>query len=233
MLWYTLAHKAWFETRIKLLVAFIWIGWFLGAKYYRGLKAPSGLTGLAVAATFIGVAIPVFLAGAGIATQPSYQATKGLHGSTLFTLSLPVSRLRLLLTRAGLGWLALAGAIATMCCGMWILFPILRAATNAAQMLTYAGTLVACASGLYSISVLLATFLDDLGRMWGSIIAVAALWLLFNKTPVPSSMNIFRAMSDGSPLVTHTLPWPAMGLSLGLSAILFFAALKVVQTREY
>ncbi len=229
MLWY----KGWLETRIRLLVAFVWIGWFLGAEYSRGLKAPAGLTGLAVAATFIGAAIPVFFAGAGIATQPAFQATKGLHGSTQFTLSLPVSRLRLLLTRAGLGWLVLAGAIGTLCCGMWILFPVLRAATTAVEMLEYAGTLVACASGLYSISVLLATFLDDLWRFQGSMISFAALWWLSNHTPLPASANIFRAMSEGSPLIAHTMPWTAIGLSLCLAAILFFAALKVVQTREY
>lgn len=229
MLWY----KGWLETRIKLLMAFVWMAWFLGAEYSRGLKAPAGLTGLAVAATFIAAAIPVFFAGAGINTQPAFQAMKGLHGSTLFTLSLPVSRFRLLMTRAGLGWLVLAGTIGTMCCGMWILFPFLRAATTAVEMLEYAGALVACASGFYSIGVLLATFLDEVWRLYGSGIAIGALWLLFNKTSVPGSFNIFRAMGEGSPLIAHTMPWTAIGLSLGLAAILFFAALKVVQTREY
>jgi len=41
------------------------------------------------------------------------------------------------------------------------------------------------------------------------------------------------AMSDGSPLIAHTIPWTAMGVSLGLAAILFVAALKVARTREY
>lgn len=40
-------------------------------------------------------------------------------------------------------------------------------------------------------------------------------------------------MSDASPLITHKLPWPAMAVSLIVSAILFFTALKIVQTREY
>jgi hypothetical protein len=99
MLWY----KGWLETRIRLLMAFIWIGWFLGAEYSRSLTTPAGLVGLAVGATFIAALSPVLFAGAGITTQPAFQATKGLHGSTLFTLALPVSRLRLLAVRAGLG----------------------------------------------------------------------------------------------------------------------------------
>jgi hypothetical protein len=229
MLWY----KGWLETRIKLLMGLIWVAWFLGAEYSRGLEAPAGLMGLAVGATFIAAATPMILAGAGIITQPSFQATKGLHGSTLFTLSLPVSRLRLLTSRAGFGWLVLTGLIGIMCCGMWILFPVLRAATTTAQMLEYAAALVACASGFYSIGVLLATFLDDQWRTYGSLIALSALWALFNKTPLPASANVFRAMGEGSPLIAHAMPWTAMGLSLGLAAILFFAALKIVQIREY
>ncbi len=40
-------------------------------------------------------------------------------------------------------------------------------------------------------------------------------------------------MGDGSPQVAHTMPWTAMAFSIGLAAILFFAALKIVQAREY
>jgi hypothetical protein len=40
-------------------------------------------------------------------------------------------------------------------------------------------------------------------------------------------------MREGSPVLAHTMPWTAMVFSLGLAAILFFAALKVAQTREY
>jgi len=173
------------------------------------------------------------LGGAGIVTQPSLQASKGLHGSTLFTLTLPVSRLRLLAVRAGIGWLEGAGVIGALCCGMWLVSPAFRAMATPVEMLEYAVTLIACASSLYCLSVLLATFLDDQWRAWGTMIASAALWWLSTHTPLPASANIFRAMQEGSPLLAHTIPWTAMAFSLGLAAILFFAALKVVQTREY
>ena len=120
-----------------------------------------------------------------------------------------------------------------MCCGMWILFPVLRGMTTPAEMFQYTVALVACASGLYAISVLLGTFLDDLWRFQGSASAFAALWWLSNHTPLPASANIFRAMGEGSPLLAHTMPWFAMAFSLELAAILFFAALKIAQVREY
>jgi len=227
MLWY----KGWLETRFRLLVAVGIVGVVLVTLYSNGLKA-------GIFALFGGVVFGVgllsgLLAGAGITTQPAVQATKGLHGSMLFTLSLPVSRSRLLAVRAALGWLELVGGIGMLCCGIWALFPILRATTTAAEMLEYAGVLIICASGLYFISVLLATFLDDQWRMYGSMMAFGAFWWLPNHAPLPASTNIFRAMVESSPLVAHTMPWTAMAFSLGLAVSLFFAALHVVRTREY
>jgi hypothetical protein len=70
-------------------------------------------------------------------------------------------------------------------------------------------------------------------RMKAGMLAFGALWGFSSYTPLPASVDIIRAMGDGSPLVAHTMPWNTMAFSLALSAILFFAALKVVQTREY
>ena len=121
------------------------------------------------------VATEAMLAGAGVTTQPSLQASKGLHGSTLFTLSLPVSRLRLLATRAAIGWLEVAAIISILCCGFWSVSPLVRAVATPIEMVEYAATLLACGSALYGLSVLLATFLDDQWRTWGTLIAGGAL----------------------------------------------------------
>ena len=172
----------------------------------------------------------IVLAGAGIATQPAFQATKGLHGSLYFTLSLPVSRFRLLATRATLGWLVSARAIAVMCLAVWM---IPAAGPTAAQMLTHMAVLIVCGSSIYGIAVLLATFLDDQWRILGSVVAMSTLWWLLEKTPGTAAINIFRAMDESSPLAARNLPWSAMAFSLGLTAILFLAALKIVQRREY
>jgi ABC-2 type transport system permease protein len=233
MLWY----KGWLETRLRLLFGLAFMCAFMIFFYSIGTKAPppgaKPVVGVALFAMGFAATVSGGLSGAGINTQSSFQATKGLHGSMLFTLSLPVSRCRLLAVRAGLGWLEMTGVIGTLCCGLWLVFPALRGAVTAVEMFEYAGTLIACASACYSISVVLATFLDDLWRMFGSMIAFWALWGLSNYAPLPVSVNIVRAMGEGSPLLTHTMPWTAMGVSLALAAILFFAALKIVQVREY
>ncbi len=40
-------------------------------------------------------------------------------------------------------------------------------------------------------------------------------------------------MGESSPLVAHAMPWMAMLFSFVLAAVFSFAALKVVQMREY
>jgi hypothetical protein len=235
MLWY----KGWLETRFRLLFTLGFTTLILVLQYSAQNAAPppggkSAAFGLVmVSSPILVLMVCAMLGGAGIATQPSLQATKGLHGSTLFTLSLPVSRLRLLAVRASIGWFEAAGVIGALCCGMWLVSPAFRTTVTPVEMLEYAGTLIACASSLYCLSVLLASFLDDQWRAWGTMITSAALWWLSTHTPLPASANIIRAMRDGSPLLTHTMPWTAMAFSLGLAAVLLFAALKVVQTREY
>jgi len=235
MLWY----KGWLETRFRLLfVTGYTIFLLLFQHSVRNATPPPG--GKNPALGFVMFSNPTLvlmacalLRGAGIVTQPSLQATKGLHGSTLYTLSMPVSRLRLLGVRAAIGWLEVVSVIAALCCGMWLASPAFRMLATPMEMIEYAATLIACASALYCFSVLLATFLDDQWRAWGTMLSATALWWLSTHTTFPASANIFRAMREGSPLVAHAVPLTAMSFSLGLAAILFFAALKVVQAREY
>ncbi len=232
MLWY----KGWLETRLRLLIGLAWFGVLAIFVHLTGERpGPAGFTPaarFALMAMSQMVVISSMLAGAGIATQAPFQATKGLQGSTIFTLSLPASRLHLLAIRVSVGWLEIIALIAVFCCANWLGVPGLRGTVTAAEMFEYMGTLVACTSALYFIGVLLSTFLEEQWRIQASVIAFAALWWIPNHTPLPAA-NIFRAMQDGSPLVAHTIPWTALSFSLALSAILFFAALKVVQAREY
>ena len=92
MLWY----KSWLETRVRAAVALFFMGVFLFGEYRSVLAAPRSLFDVEQSAWLVVPMICIMLSGAGIVTQPAFQATKGLHGSTLFTLSLPVTRFRLL-----------------------------------------------------------------------------------------------------------------------------------------
>ena len=238
MLW----QKGWLETRFRLLFTLGITLFILTFHYSMRNSLPKSssakgalpaLLGLVFTYGILVMMAEAMLAGAGVTTQPSLQASKGLHGSTLFTLSLPVSRLRLLAVRAAIGWAEVAAMIAILCCGFWFASPLVRMMATPIEMMEYAATLLACGSALYGLSVLLATFLDDQWRTWGTMIAGGALAGLSSRAWLPASIDIVRAIGRGSPLFTHAIPWPAMAFSLALAAIFFVTALKVVQTREY
>ena len=232
MIWY----KGWLETRLRLWIALGWMSFLLVFVTLRNVAPPPGADPVLGLSLMMGSFVTVmctWFAGAGIASQGSFQFLKGLHGSTQYTLALPVSRLRLLAIRATLGWLLMASMIGIFCCGVWLLAPFLTARASVLDIVEYAVTVVACASAIYFLSVLLATFFDDQWRCWATMIVCAAVWGLPYVMQVPRYADIFRAFSEGSPLVAHAMPWDVMAFSLALAAVWFVAALKVAQSREY
>ena len=123
MLW----KKAWLETKFKFWLSLATVVLFVIALHSLRPKEPgpavTAAAGFALATTTLVVVICTWLAGAGINTQPAFQASKGLHGSTLFTLVLPVSRLRLIAVRAAAGWLEMSGLLSVWCGANWLVVP--------------------------------------------------------------------------------------------------------------
>jgi hypothetical protein len=175
--------------------------------------------------------IAVLLAGSGIKPQAGPRAAKGLVGSPYFTLSLPVSRFRLVATRAGVGMLETVVILLIAPCAVWVILPPLRASVTGSDLLLFWVTLFACGSVIHSLGVLLSTFLDDPWRGFASMFAVLLLQRLLS--PLPPFANIFRAMGPASPLFTHALPWASIGISLVASVALLLFAAKLLEMREY
>jgi hypothetical protein len=241
MLW----MKYWMETRLRLLVAcsFFVVILLLGYAQARVIQnQPSRIpaeqrlqAGVMGVFSLFFVMQSVILGGAGIKTQAPFQTTKGLHGSLHFTLSLPVSRLRLLATRMSLGLVELLGAILLGTLALRIILPVQfpELSFSLADFVRYAFTLFACLVASYSISTLFATFLDDVWQAWGSFLLLGALRALTAWLPPPEAIDPFRAIGSGSPLLMHAIPWGAVATSIALAGVLSIAAAKVVQTRDY
>jgi hypothetical protein len=165
MLWY----KSWLETKLKLWIALGYMGTLLAIGSLRtiapsALPPPAHKPSLGLSLTWmIGIFVTMmcsyFFPGAGIATsQHSFLFLRGLHGSTQYTLSLPVSRLDLLAVRSGLGWLEMAGVTGTYCFGIWLGGPVLFQGVTGFEMFEYVVTVIACVSAPYFLCVLLLTF---------------------------------------------------------------------------
>lgn len=229
MLWL----KAWLETRFRMIIPLFMVGWLLFATHSSTMRQREIIAVVQYSMPVIAMMIFIILAGAGIVTQSPFRVTKGLHGSMMFTVSLPVSRLRLVAVRAAIGWLEAACLAGLMCACIWRLSVALRTLATPAQMLQQACALVVCGSVAYFVSVVLATFLEDQWRIWGSMIVVGGMFWLSMKFPLPAAVDLIKAMGRGSPLVVHTIPWTTMGFAAGLSAVLFAVAVTIARMREY
>ncbi len=230
MLW----MKAWLETRWRFcfLLGFALLTILMGEQG-GGLRSAENARNLMFAQSMISILAAIQLAGAGIRTQSSFRAKAGLHGSTQYTLSMPVSRLRLLTVRALLGYLETTGVVIFMLVSAWSLFPLVRGDSTSSDLLKLLLAALACVLCFYFMSVIIATVLDEIWQTYGSYCLVGLAWWASTRLALPSSANIFSFSTDASPLITHSLPWPAMVISLVMSIVLFFTALVIVNTHEY
>jgi hypothetical protein len=232
MLWY----KGWLETRARILFALVFILFPVALRVATPRLAPPTLAaeqGSIAFFAFYWSVVPVILAGAGVKTQAGLRATRGFHGSMYFTLTLPVSRLRLLAVRAAVGLLETAAVLATVPFVVWILFPLIRARLSTPDLLEYWAVISVCGCAFYFLGVVFASVLDDWAQNMASMLSIVALQAIFANLPMPGPLNIFRAMGEASPIFTHALPWVQMGVSLSVAAVLFCIAGWVVQTRQY
>jgi len=232
MLWY----KGWLETRFRVLFMLLFAVFPVALALSGGhhlattqhAPTPVELAEAQRSTGFLAMyysIIPLFLAGSGTnyAKKP---------GSTYFTLSLPISRLRLLATGAGSGMLATVGIFAVVSCTVWFGLGDDPGAVSLSNLFTYWAALSVGTSGFYFLGVLLSTFLDDRVRGWISMFGVVFLRWFLSTVPVPAPLNVFDAMT--SPLYPpFSFPWASMGISLGVAAVLGWAALRVMETREY
>jgi len=224
-----LARTRWRVAHILGLVVLILIMGETGG----GLRSAENAGNLMFGLSAISIFAAINLAGAGIRTQSFLRVSRGLHGSTYLTLSLPVSRFRLLAVRAGFGLLETTGINVFMIVSAWSLFSLVRGNSTLFDLLRLILAAIVCTACFYFVSVSVATVLDETWQMFGSMFLIGIAWWAMSRFTLPPSVSVFRFMSDASPLLTHRLPWTAMAVSLLASALLFLTALRIVETHEY
>jgi len=235
MLW----QKAWLETRVRLLLGVVLSIYVI---YLLLFEAPAEVAqkfpdrppaevGAKLWKLFLiaygGVVLPVtakILAGSGINAQTSMGMSRGFHGSMSFLLSMPVTRAQLILTRAAAGAIltALTGLIAlttfvTLAPGQGIHLPPI----NFVQ--SY-GSMMVITTFFYCLSVLLTTLLDE---FWSGTIGLIILSLMLGYSFALSGTAFDLIQTLEQPTLATTLTY------LTLSAILFLAAIRVVEAKEY
>jgi hypothetical protein len=235
MLWF----KAWLETRWRfgLIVGMILLTWLtplwlpaLGFRLPPGVPASRIWLGVHLGSLMINFFAAIFLAGSGINTQTTYGATLGFDSSMLFTLSLPVSRRRLLFVRAGLGAI-LSSVLVVLMAGYTLLQR--PESTSALQALVFLTRSIVCTMAIYAVAVLLACVLDELWQFTvGSLcwIVVLALGFKFNAV---SRISPLRGMSLISYPITAPMPWTPVVASLVLASICLYLSALVLRRKQY
>jgi hypothetical protein len=158
MLW----MKGWLETKWRLAYMIGIALFVLGARYYQGRVFP-----VAVAQYLMGALGTIcligacFLAGSGVKTQATLSQSEGVRGSIYFTLSLPVTRLRLLAVRAWVGLFESWGVVALVACAAWSLFPGVRGNSTAGDLAMFLVAASVFVTVCHCFAVLVSTLLDE------------------------------------------------------------------------
>jgi hypothetical protein len=226
-----LVMKAWLETRWRLAFFMAICVLCLAVNYPNRNSRPAHPQGILL---FLGTTLAfatLALAGSGVKSQAPIGFPEGLTGSTQFTISLPVSRLRLLAVRTGIGILETVAATLVLGSLAWGLFPSVRAISTPSDFarLLFVGVLFLAVP--YCAAVFFSAFLDEpLSLVLAGWSVVLLLWLLHFIAP---ATNIARVWGRASPFITHRFPLSQMAECAVLAMVFLLAAVGVAQTHEY
>jgi ABC-type transport system involved in multi-copper enzyme maturation permease subunit len=160
--------------------------------------------------------------------------TQGSRGAALFTLSLPVTRERLLTIRAWAGLAELFALCIAPALVLSLLSPGIGQSYSIADAMVHAFCLFVAATVFFSLSFLLSTVFSDMWRPFllacgvAMVIAVAGL-----AVPEVSSYSIFNVMTGETYFWRGQLPWLGLIGSAALSAVMLFGALRNVTNQDF
>lgn len=175
-----------------------------------------------------------FLAGAGVNTQTTFGLKQGAHPSMLYTLSLPIRRRELVLTRSLLGAffaIALSFVPGLVVCALSPLVTKYPLPLN--SVLTYSSFLAVGGMALYWLSVLFASFLDEQWQLYSTWISALVIVLLGELTHFPIFSTFVQFSTSEIWIRTHTIPWSVPAAILTLSIACLICAVRIVEHREY
>jgi hypothetical protein len=235
MLWF----KAWLETRWRFVfmlgsIVMVWLApqWLpsFGIRLPPGVPASRLWMAIHLGSVILYIVAANFLAGSGVNSQTTYAATSGFHGSMLFTLSLPVSRRRLLMVRAGLGALQTSVLVAIMAGYTVTQQP---GGASVFEALEYIARAIVCTMAVYALSVLMACVLDEMWQFYVATFCWIAFYLLQSRFAIISWVSPLRGMTLFSYPVTAPVPWAPIIASLALAGVFLCASMLVLQRKEY
>jgi ABC-2 type transport system permease protein len=154
-------------------------------------------------------------------------------GATLFTLSLPVSRYRLIGTRAVIGLAELLAIAIVPSFVLPLLAPTIGRSYSVIDVLVHGACMFIVGSVFFSLAALLS---NDFGDMWRPVLMaciVAAVLGMLEYIPAIAPYGIFHVM-NGETFYRHAgVPWIGLLISAGISAALLRTAAINLAHRDF
>ncbi len=215
-------RKAWIETRwwmVLMLVLNLGI-----ASLLLDSPAEAWLGLLDGAVPLEAVIIGIMLAGTGLGTRTSYRPLVAIDPSMLFTLSLPITRRRLVLTRVAVGLIGMTALIGLMLLSYRLFAPGVREVSSVAVYVGYGLAVWSVGAVAFGLSTLFSAWLDQLWRVYATMAVMFGA--LFGWPPA----RIWRPILSGEPLEVGHLA--GITLALALAGLLIEAAVRSVERRD-
>ena len=154
-------------------------------------------------------------------------------GATLFTLSLPVSRNRLIGTRAAIGLAELLAIAFVPSLVLPLLAPSIGQSYSVIDVVAHGACMFIVGSVFFSLAALLS---NDYADMWRPVLIaciVAAVLGMLEYIPAIAPFGIFHTM-NGETYYRHAgLPWIGLLVSAGISAALLRTAAVNLAHRDF
>ena len=169
----------------------------------------------------------VILGCVGILSQTSRDAT-------LFTLSLPVSRRRIMVIRAATGLAQLTAMAVVPSLAIVLLSPTVGERYSIEAALVHSVLFAAAGSVFFSLAFLLSTVWTDVWRPALIALCVAIVIALCEQASSEfARFGIFRVMSGEDYFRGHGVPWIGLTIATALSTLLLWAGTINIERRDF
>ena len=148
---------------------------------------------------------------------------------TLFMLSMPASRSRLIWVRASAGLAELLVLVFVPSLLIPLLSPAIGESYGITNALVHSICLFVAGAAFFSLALLLSTIFHDL---WRPLLAALSIAVLLAVVP-PASSSIFAVMSGESYFRTGQMPWLGLLASIGASAAMLYFAVVNIGHRDF
>ena len=161
-------------------------------------------------------------------------ATEASRGTALWTLSLPVTRRRLLGVRAGVGAAELLALAVVPTLLVWALSPLVGQRYPLKDALVYALLTFFGGMFFYGLTLLLSTIFGDQLKpiLIGMAVSIAmGVVTMFSRRL--AEYSVYNVMSGQRYFAEGVPPWAGLLACLALAASMFYVSLRVLERRDF